>query len=136
MTDRHLLCHCHHPQITDATAWQPLIDSNDLGFFYAQEHVTPHIGTTARPVVLTQDEHAARTLDSPNYDYELEAGLAVAQVASLDDFKKAMVEFMVSAGVLDHPHIISAVEDSIVHGDFHYPSSVHTAADPRFPAAT
>ena len=98
-----------------------MIESNDLGFFYAQEHVTAHIGTTARPVVLTEDEHAARTLGSPNYDYQIEAGLAVAQVASLNDYKKAMVEFMVSAGVLrNHPHSISTVKASTVQSGLHH----------------
>lgn len=45
--------------------WQPLIESNDLGFFYAQEHVTPHIGEKAKPAVLTRTEIDARTLDDP-----------------------------------------------------------------------
>lgn len=31
-------------EATDPTAWQPLVESKELGFFYAQEHVTPHIG--------------------------------------------------------------------------------------------
>lgn len=52
-------------EITDSIAWQPLIESNDLGLFYAQEHVTPHIGFNAKPVILDAAELAATELASP-----------------------------------------------------------------------
>ena len=81
-------------EVTNPTAWQPLIESDDLGFFYAQEHVTPHIGFNAKPVILTRDEIDATKLNDPNYDYEAEATIAIDNVANLTDYKKTMIRFM------------------------------------------
>ena len=75
-------------------AWQPLIESDEIGFFYAQEHVTPHIGFKAKPVVMTRDEVDARVLPDPNYDYEEEAAKVIQMVSDLDDYRKTMVQFM------------------------------------------
>ena len=81
-------------ELSNPTAWQPLIESNENGFFYAQEHVTPHIGFHAKPVVLSRDELDARVLPDPNYDYEEEAAKAIQTVSDLDDYRKTMVQFM------------------------------------------
>jgi hypothetical protein len=81
-------------EITDPNAWQPLIESDDLGFFYTQEHVTPHIGFNAKPVILTRAELDGLELDEPNYDYEEEVARAIENVANLDDYKKTMIKFM------------------------------------------
>ena len=78
----------------DPKAWQPLIESDDLGFYYAQEHVTPHIGFHAKPVILTKDELDATELSNPNYDYKDEAEKAIENTASLDVYKKTMISFM------------------------------------------
>ena len=55
-------------EITDPNAWQPLIESDDMGFFFAQTHVTPHIGFGAKPVILTRAELNETRLPDPNYD--------------------------------------------------------------------
>jgi len=81
-------------EITDPHAWQPLIESDDKGFFCAQEHVTPHIGFDAKPVILTRAELDETQIPDPNYDYEEEVAAAIANVAGLDDSKKAMIKFM------------------------------------------
>lgn len=80
--------------LTDSSRWQPLIESDDLGFFYAQEHVVPHIGIGAVPAVLTRDEVDKRFLDDPNYDYVDEVEKTLDEVANLDDYKSEMVMFM------------------------------------------
>ena len=59
-----------------------------LGFFYAQECVTPHIRWNAKPVILTRNQLDAKKLDDPNYDYEMETTKAIDNVASLADYKK------------------------------------------------
>lgn len=85
--------------LNDTEAWQPLIESDDLGFYYAQEHVTPHIGTVAKPAVLNRTEIDAKVLDDPKYNYTVEVDAALAEVEKLDDsaeglYKKNMVMFM------------------------------------------
>jgi hypothetical protein len=83
-------------KIDNPNRWQPLIESNDLGFFFAQEHVTPHIGTTARPVILSRDEIKGRTLDDPEYVYNVESLLAIERTNALQDspFRRDMIRFM------------------------------------------
>jgi len=97
-------------EIFDDTRWQPLLESNDLGFFYAQEHVTPHIGRGETFTVPA--EFMDREAPVPSYDYaSIEIGdrSVIAQVASLanDDKAKAEVEIMddkikVFVGVLNN----------------------------------
>jgi hypothetical protein len=80
--------------LTSPTLWQPLIEDDGLGFFYAQEHVVPHIGFTAKPVILTREEVDARVCPDPEYNLVEETNLIIETVAGLDDFQKTMVEFM------------------------------------------
>ncbi|CAM9676919.1 unnamed protein product, partial [Hapterophycus canaliculatus] len=58
-------------QLTRRKRWQPLMETNDLGYITTQEHVTPHIGVTGRFFGFqTSEEEAAfasRELDSPIY---------------------------------------------------------------------
>lgn len=81
-------------EITKPDAWQPLIDSDELGFFQAQEHVTPHIGFHAQPVILTRDALNAKELNDPHYSYETEVKMAISHAANLTDYKKVMIKFM------------------------------------------
>jgi hypothetical protein len=81
-------------EITVPNAWQPLIESDDMGFFYAQEHVTPHIGFDAKPVILSRETLDETQLEKPMYNYEKEVEDAIANVAELDDYKMAMIKFM------------------------------------------
>jgi hypothetical protein len=81
-------------EVTDHTAWQPLIESDDLGFFYAQEHVTPHVGFKAHPVILSREDLDATQLNDPDYNYAEEATSAIDNVGSLTAYKKTMISFM------------------------------------------
>mmetsp|Transcript_3777 Transcript_3777/g.11176 ORF Transcript_3777/g.11176 Transcript_3777/m.11176 type:complete len:712 (-) Transcript_3777:183-2318(-) len=73
--------------------WQPLLEDKGDGFFYRQEHVTPHIGTRAKFRVLPETERAARVAPAPNYDYAAETELVLARLRSLTDGLKMQVEF-------------------------------------------
>lgn len=59
--------------------WQPLLETNNLGNFIRQEHVTPHIGYTAKTLLLSAFKKAKR----PNYDYKAEAGKVVTRLKEL-----------------------------------------------------
>ncbi|CAM9706452.1 unnamed protein product, partial [Scytosiphon promiscuus] len=52
--------------------WQPLMESDGLGYVYVQEHVTPHIGSTGRFFGFSskddEDDFAARKLSRPAYN--------------------------------------------------------------------
>ena len=80
-------------EISNDTARQPLIESDDLGFQFSQAYVTPHIGYKAKPIVLTRDQLDARKLDDPDYDYVAETLKAIDNVANIDDKKKALISF-------------------------------------------
>lgn len=58
-------------QFSHKRRWQPLMESDGLGYISFQEHVTPHIGMTARFFGFnsTEDEeaYASRHLDPPRY---------------------------------------------------------------------
>lgn len=58
-------------QFEHTKSWQPLLESNGIGYITAQEHVTPHIGVTARWFGFStpKDEEAwgSRKLDEPPY---------------------------------------------------------------------
>lgn len=77
----------------DSTCWQPLLENDSVGFLYRQEHVTSHIGQTARSIFLGDDEVCSRTLEAPKYDYEAEAKMVLQRTAELDETTKAEVEF-------------------------------------------
>lgn len=79
-------------EITEPTAWQPLTENDKQGFFYTQEHVTPHIGFTAEPAVLSEHDVRSRKLRNPNYEYDHETNLVIERVANLDDYKKTVIE--------------------------------------------
>mmetsp|Transcript_12974 Transcript_12974/g.31623 ORF Transcript_12974/g.31623 Transcript_12974/m.31623 type:complete len:547 (+) Transcript_12974:209-1849(+) len=81
-------------ELVDTAAWQPLIDSDGLGFFYAQEHVTPHIGFQAKPVILSRADLDAKKLDAPNYDYEVEIDMTLERTANLSNYQETMIKFM------------------------------------------
>lgn len=82
-------------ELRDSKSWQPPIETDQRGFFFSQVHVTPHIGT-AKPVILTPAEVAARVTDDPQYDYDQEVKLTLDRVAALakQPFWQDMVPFM------------------------------------------
>ena len=79
--------------VTEWEKWQPLIESDENGFFYAQEHVTPHIGFTAKPAVLTRTQIDARNAPDPMYDYDKETQDVIDRVAQLTPFQRDMIAF-------------------------------------------
>ena len=77
--------------------WVPMLEDDNRGYFSRQMHVTPHIGTTAKRAVLSDEEYNARMLEPTGvmYDYDAEARLVAKRLAvtATDDMKKAQVEF-------------------------------------------
>ena len=74
--------------------WEPLLEDNGKGFFYRQEHVTPHIGTLAKLRFLPESERDAYVAADPDYSKSrIAESLEVTNVMSqLDDMKKVEVE--------------------------------------------
>jgi len=81
-------------RLHDDEKWQPLIEDNDIGFVYAQEHVTPQAGIV--PPMVVPAEWLQREAADPAYDYEVEDRKVIERVASLanDQLRKAQVEVL------------------------------------------
>eukprot|EP00752_Nemacystus_decipiens_P007406 g6624.t1 len=81
--------------------WQPLLESNGLGYITTQEHVTPHIGITARFMGFhtVDDEEAwgSRKLDKPPYrhrhDEIAREVLEASKMAADDPVKQFAINF-------------------------------------------
>jgi len=73
--------------------WRPLLEDNGAGYFSRQEHVAAHIGSLAKPWLLSREEIDKRSLVDPEYDYDKEALLVAERMASLTDEKKVLIEF-------------------------------------------
>lgn len=73
-------------------SWSPLQENNGLGFLFRQEHVTAHIGETARSFFLGDEDICSRELDNPSYDYAEEARLVLERTNLLNEVSKAEVE--------------------------------------------
>ena len=77
--------------------WQPLLEENGYGSFNRQDHVTPHIGYTAKTMLIQEFQEA----EAPNYDYKAEADLVVnrlqevvsdeSRISALRDFDKKLI---------------------------------------------
>ena len=80
------------------TCWQPLEETDGLGFLYRQNHVTSHIGETGKSFFFTNEDVCARRLEDPDYDYSLEAELAITRLANLTPEQKAEIEFFDNKG--------------------------------------
>lgn len=55
----------------DDKYWQPLLEDDGHGYFSRQQHVVPHLATTAKPIL--DDNLRNRTVAPPEYDYYKEA---------------------------------------------------------------
>lgn len=75
--------------------WEPLLESNQAGYFSKQEFVTPFIGVTARLYGLSDEEFLSFKVSKPNYNYHEEALHVLEETydMSTDDKKKAEIEF-------------------------------------------
>ncbi|CAM9420198.1 unnamed protein product [Ectocarpus fasciculatus] len=58
-------------ELTNFKRWQPLVESDGLGYVSTQEHVTPHIGRTGRFFGFSSEEDeeafSSRRTDAPDY---------------------------------------------------------------------
>lgn len=74
--------------------WEPLLEDNERGFFFRQEHVTPHIGTMAKFRYIPESDRTTRVAADPGYSRErtAEAMDVINLMAQLDDIKKIEVE--------------------------------------------
>ena len=74
--------------------WIPLTETDGKGFFYDQDHVTPHIGQKAKFRFLPESERTSRVVRLPSYSKsrKAEADAVIAQMSLLDDFKKIEIE--------------------------------------------
>ena len=74
--------------------WRPLLEDNGLGFFYRQEHVTPHIGQLAKFRNLPESDRVTRVAPNPSYTMSRlsEALRTIQYMSQLDDWKKIEVE--------------------------------------------
>jgi hypothetical protein len=82
----------YQPDYDAQHSWKPLLETNGIGYLTRQEHVTPHIGQTAKSFYLTDEEICDLQAPPPDYDYMQELQLALARTAQLDNLKKAQVE--------------------------------------------
>jgi hypothetical protein len=74
--------------------WEPLLESNDAGYFTRQEHVTPFAGFTGRLYGMTSSEYEGFTVSKPEYDFCDEADFVLTETKdmSMDDKKKVEIE--------------------------------------------
>ena len=80
-------------EISDIKRWQPLLESDEIGFLYYQEHVCPHIGFTGKSFVYSNNEFCNELkTDKPDYDYDVEIELLFERLANLDDVIKMEIE--------------------------------------------
>ncbi|CAM9509280.1 unnamed protein product, partial [Scytosiphon promiscuus] len=88
-------------KVTKQKRWQPLMESDGLGYITAQEHVTPHIGVTARLFGFEnsddETDFAARKLNAPGYmrHYEAQARdvLEETKATATDEEKQFAISF-------------------------------------------
>eukprot|EP00752_Nemacystus_decipiens_P008074 g7217.t1 len=81
--------------------WQPLLESDGLGYITAQEHVTPHIGITGRffgfETAEEEASFASRRLDKPSYRKSYKAAsrdvLEETRLTATDPVKQWAISF-------------------------------------------
>jgi hypothetical protein len=79
-------------KLSNRKRWQPLLEHNGRGYLSYQEHVTPHIGQTARSIFFTDDQLCDLKAPKPHYDLDEEIELTFARGAALNDDKKMEIE--------------------------------------------
>ena len=70
-----------------------MLEDDGRGYFVRQEHVTPYIGQLAKRWLLSDEEFYARSLQDPEYDYDLESHLVIQRLSNLTDLDKMEIEF-------------------------------------------
>ena len=76
-----------------STQWKPMLEDDGRGYFVRQEHVTPYIGQLGKRWLLSDEEFYARSLQDPEYDYDLESHLVIQRLSNLTDLDKMEIEF-------------------------------------------
>ena len=116
--------------------WQPLVDSNGLGYFARQEHVVPHIGFTAQLYGMNRTHYESFKAPPPPYnkgDYtyaKLARNIVEAtRVMAGNDRQKAMVEYFDSKfNSLLYLEIQYSVRSGITEFEFWYNDmTIHAA---------
>jgi hypothetical protein len=77
-------------KIPDALYWEPLLESDEMGYFVRQEHVTPHVGFTGRLYGLTTEEYESFSSPLPDHDYCFESEFVLdntSELATSDQLK-------------------------------------------------
>lgn len=74
--------------------WQPLLENNNLGFLFFQEHVTPHIGHYGRSFYVDDETYCSSRAPKPNYNYAKELKKLIARSAAMaaNDISKAKIQ--------------------------------------------
>ena len=77
----------------DDMYWQPLLEDDGYGYFSRQQHVVPHLATTAKPNL--DPDLRNRTVAAPEYDYHEEALKVVEELrlTAEDEDRRAKIEF-------------------------------------------
>lgn len=75
-------------------SWEPLLETNYVGYFTKQEHVTPFAGFTGRLYGMTTSEYEDFSISKPNYDYCQEADYVLDETRKMadDESKKILIE--------------------------------------------
>mmetsp|Transcript_26338 Transcript_26338/g.72719 ORF Transcript_26338/g.72719 Transcript_26338/m.72719 type:complete len:546 (+) Transcript_26338:155-1792(+) len=106
--------------------WVPMMEDDGKGFFYKQEHVTPHIGTTAK-FRFTPENARKRVAPKPSYSKSLrkEAQAVVERMSTLDDTKKLEVEVFDDKGRVTES-VVSSLAFAMVEQGY-----VESVLDPK-----
>ncbi|CDF41387.1 PAP2/haloperoxidase-like protein [Chondrus crispus] len=74
--------------------WQPLMEDNNIGFLFYQEHVTAHIGQYGRSLYVDDEDYCSAEAPKPKYKYDEELRELIRRSAAMaqDDVAKAKVQ--------------------------------------------
>ena len=99
--------HYYVPDYTQENSWKPLLEHDGLGYLTRQEHVTPHIGQTAKSFFLSDPDICRMEAPNPKYDYKLESYQTLERTLELvtDPIKAAQVELFDNKVLLFTPLI-------------------------------
>jgi len=83
------------PRTKDHWPWAPLMDSDGMGHFSKQQHVTPFIGFTGRLYGMNRSHYESFTSPPPQYDYEAETKVVLERTRKMasNDTQKALLEY-------------------------------------------
>lgn len=76
--------------------WQPLIQTNKLGSFFIQQHVTPHLGRTAKPLLTPREALFKRRTKGP---YRFPNRRTIHRMDRRQIIREARKLFAISAGL-------------------------------------